>query len=360
MWINLSVKPQYAAGHSLGEYAALHIAGILNISNTIYLCGHRASLLEDTCTPETHGMVAVKGFSYDLARIITGTIAEIACINGPDDTVLSGPNADIDAVCQQLSTLGYRFTKLPIPFAFHSSQVEPGLDEIEAMAHKVHFQPPVLPFISILLGDVVTSGGIVRPQHIRHHCRETVNFFGAFQTAEQQGLIHMADICIEIGTHPLLTTMLKSIFGPSIRCCSSLRRGDECFKTLSESLGTLYLAGVALNWDEYHRDFPFSQKVIDIPRYSWNLGNYWRQYEHNWCLTKGDPPSETPPSNILAPGILSDSVQEIVERRLGGQQSSVVIQSDIRDPKLLPVAEHHRVNGLMLCPSVSSSSPLSP
>lgn len=227
------------------------------------------------------------------------------------------------------------------------------------MAHKVHFQPPVLPFISTLLGDVVTSGGIVGPQYIQRHCRETVNFFGAFKTAEQQGLIHMAGICIEMGTHPLLTRMLKSIFGPSIRCCSSLRRGEECFKTLSESLGTLYLAGVAVNGDEYHRGFPFSQKVIGIPRYSWNLGNYWRQYEHNWCLTKGDPPSETP-SNILTPGRLSDPVQEIVERKLGGQQSSVVIQSDIHGPKLLPVAEHHRVNGLMLCPSVSSSSPLLP
>lgn len=238
MWINLSIKPQYAAGHSLGEYAALHIAGILNISDTIYLYGHRASLLENACTPGTHGMIAVKGSSYNLAGIIDRTLAQITYINRPDDTVLSGPNTNINTIYRRLSRLEYRFTKLPIPFAFHSSQVEPGLDNIKAMAYKVHFQPPVLPFISTLLGDVVTSGGIVRPQYIRHHCRETVNFFGAFQTAEQQGLMHIADICIEISTHPLLTRMIKSNFGPSLHCCPSLRRGEECSRP-SQSLSEL-------------------------------------------------------------------------------------------------------------------------
>lgn len=67
---------------------------------------------------------------------------------------------------------------------------------------------------------------------------------------------------------------------------------------------------------------------------------------------KGDPPVETHPADIiqLTPGRLNDSVQEVVEQMLSEQQSSVVVQSDIPDPKLLPVAEHHHVNGLMLCP----------
>lgn len=154
----MGVKPECVLEYSLGEYATLNIDGVVSASDKIYLCGRRASLIESGCSPDTHGKVAVKVSEAYLTQVTSDmTEAEIACINGPEDTVLSGQNAAINAVCQRFASLGIRFTKLMAPFAFHSSQVETIPDELEDMAH----QAPALPIVSLLLSVVVKVGGFI-------------------------------------------------------------------------------------------------------------------------------------------------------------------------------------------------------
>ncbi|KAF5676169.1 polyketide synthase [Fusarium heterosporum] len=352
-WISLGVNPQYVIGHSLGEYAALQIAGIISISDTIYLCGHRARLLEQKCTAYTHGMIAVKASADTLRRLeISGLGAKIACLNGVEDTVLSGPIANIDLLCGKLQRAGYKHQKLDIPFAFHSSQVEPILDELQDLASHVEFREPKLTMISTLTGKIVTAD-TMGPQYITRHCRETVNFLGAIQAAETAGIINTAGICIEIGAHPILRPKVKSIIGQDLRCYASLRRGEDMFKTLADSVCGLYLAGQPINWDEYHRDFKASHKVLSLPRYSWQLSNYWMPYKHSWCLTKGDNPSRHGTLGIEArrPVRLSDSIHDVVEQALDDKKSSIVAESDLHDAALLTVVKNHKVNGLTMAPS---------
>ncbi|KAB8237687.1 type I polyketide synthase [Aspergillus alliaceus] len=355
-WMNLGIKPQYVIGHSLGEYAALQLSGILSVNDAIYLCGHRAALLERKCTANTHGMIAVKAAADDLRQQIpSDMLVEVACINGIQDTVLSGPNADIDALCGKLTQLGYKLHRLEIPFAFHSSQVDPILDELEELASHVEFRDQELPMVSTLLGAMVTSDDMIGPQYIRRHCRETVDLLGAVRMAEADGIMDRTGMCIEIGAHPILTRMVKSIIGQELRCCASLRRKENFFRTLADSLCTLHLAGLSVNWDEYHRDFASSRKVLSLPRYSWQLANYWMQYKYSWCLTKGDAPVEAPSAAAMPVQSrairLSDSVHDVVEQTLGDKRSSVTIQSDMHDPALLRIAQNHRVNGLTMAPS---------
>lgn len=147
--------------------------------------------------------------------------------------------------------------------------------------------------------------------------------------------------------------MVKSILGPDVRCCPSLRRGEGCFKTLPESLRILYLAGFPINWGDYHHDFPSCRKVVHLPAYSWDYGSYWIQYTGSWSLTKGASPTNSNPMQTTKPVRLSDSVHEIVEQNHSVHQSSVIAESDLHDPALFQAAENHRVNGLTLCPSVS-------
>jgi naphtho-gamma-pyrone polyketide synthase len=359
-WISLGVKPQYVIGHSLGEYAALQIAGILSVSDTIYLCGHRAKLLEETCTAYTHGMVAVKAKAESLKSLdLFGLEVEIACINGIEDTVLCGPIGDIDLLCEKLSQMGYKHQKLGVPFAFHSSQVEPILDELQELASHVEFHKSELTMVSTLLGKTITADTI-GPRYITRHCRETVNFLGAVQTAESEGIISATGICIEIGAHPILISKVKSIIGQDLRCCASLRRGEDVFKTITDSICALHLAGHSINWDEYHRDFKASHKVLCLPRYSWQLSNYWMPYKYSWCLTKGDKPTEHPRGSILTPRKvvrLSDSIHDVVDQVHDDKKSYIVTESDLHDPALLTVVENHRVNGLTMAPSVSPLAP---
>ncbi|KAM0545984.1 hypothetical protein ACHAPJ_011096 [Fusarium lateritium] len=352
LWANLGVKPQYVLGHSLGEYAALCVAGALSISDTIYLCGWRAALIESGCTADTHGMVAVKASKEHLAQaLMQNPSVEVACVNGPEDTVLSGPNAVVEAICLSLTNLGLKFTKLPVPFAFHSSQVDPILDELESTARHVNFKPNTLPIISTLLGTIINPGETIGPEYIRRHCREPVEFVDALQAAQQSNIIGSQSVCVEIGAHPILTRMAKGVLGSEIRSFASLRRNEEPLKTLAESLTALHLVGIAINWDSWHQDFPSSQRVFDVPSYSWDLEKYWIQYEGDWCLTKGSPAIVNPPVPTTKSTKLSDSVHEIVQQSMFDDHFKVFMQSDLRESGLLQVAQDHQVNGLILCPS---------
>ncbi|CVK91833.1 bikaverin cluster-polyketide synthase [Fusarium mangiferae] len=353
-WISLGIAPQYVIGHSLGEYAALQIAGVLSVNDAIFLCGHRAALLDKHCTAYTHGMVAVKAAADDLRQHISSDLnVEIACVNGAEDTVLSGPNADIETLCGKLTQAGYKLHKLEIPFAFHSSQVDPILDDLEDLASQVEFHEPKLPIVSPLLRTLLTSDTL-GPQYIRRHCRETVDFLGAIKMAESKGIMDRSGICIEIGAHPILTRMVKSIIGQDFRCLASLRRKEDHFKTLADSVCALHLAGFSVNWDEYHRDFASSRNVLQLPKYSWQLANYWMQYKYSWCLTKGDVPVENGPVGAVAQTRalrLSDSVHNVIEQVHGDKRSSITVESDMHDPSLLAIAQNHRVNGLTMAPS---------
>ncbi|KAI1126483.1 polyketide synthase [Nemania abortiva] len=355
-WISLGIKPSYVIGHSLGEYAALHISGVLNVIDTIYLCGRRATLLERLCTANTHGMIAVSRASADVLRQqIPSGLAEISCINGTQDIVLSGSNANIDVVCGKLTQMGHKFHKLDIPFAFHSSQVDVILNELEELASSVKFREPSIPMVSTLLAKVVGSDTI-NPRYIRRHCRDPVDFLGAIQAAQDNGLMDPSGMCIEIGAHPILTRMVKSIVGQDMQCCATLRRREDHLRTLADSLGSLHLAGLPVNWDEYHHDFSSSYKVLPLPKYSWQLENYWMQYKHSWCLTKGDDPAEAAPTPALMPVQrkpvrLTDSVHDVVEQTLSEERSFVTMESDMHDPALFAIAENHRVNGLTMAPS---------
>ncbi|KAF5637638.1 polyketide synthase [Fusarium tjaetaba] len=352
--ISLGITPQYVIGHSLGEYAALQIAGVLSVNDAIFLCGHRAALLDKKCTAYTHGMVAVKAAADDLRQHISSDLkVEIACVNGAEDTVLSGPNADIESLCGKLTQAGYKLHKLEIPFAFHSSQVDPILDDLEELASQVEFHEPKLPIVSPLLCTLLT-GDTLGPQYIRRHCRETVDFLSAIKMAEAQGIMDRSGMCIEIGAHPILTRMVKSIIGQEFRCLASLRRKEDHFKTLADSLCALHLAGFSVNWDEYHRDFASSRNVLQLPKYSWQLANYWMQYKYSWCLTKGDEPVETTAIGVPVQARalrLSDSVHNVIEQVHGDKRSSITGESDMHDPSLLAIAQNHRVNNLTMAPS---------
>ncbi|KAF4995260.1 hypothetical protein FGRMN_5225 [Fusarium graminum] len=308
-WISLGFEPQYVIGHSLGEYAALQIAGILSVSDVIYLCGHRARLLEQRCTAYTHGMIA-------------------------------------------LLQAGYKHQTLDVPFAFLSSQVEPILDELQELASRIKFRKSELTMVSTLLGEIVTADAM-NAQYITRHCRDIVNFLGAIQVAETAGIINTTSICIKIGAHPILTPKAKSIIGQGLRCFASLRREEDMFKTLANSVCGLHLTGQPNNWDEYHCDFEASHEILSLPRYSWQLSNYWMPYKYSWCLIKGDEPSRrrTPGMEAIKVVRLSDSIHRVVDQAHHDKTSSIVAESDLHDAALLTIVKNHKVNGLTMAPS---------
>lgn len=349
LWRSWGLQPVAVVGHSLGEYAALNVAGVLSDADTIMLTGTRATLLQQKCTQNTHAMLAV-GASMDdvLTNDLCGCEYEVACKNGPREVVFSGTNDNIDRMQQVLSATGLRLTRLRVPFAFHSSQVEPILSEFEKAAGSVEFHPPRVPVISPLLGEVVTEAGHFDAKYLSRHCRETVNFVGAMAKAKTS-VISTDTVWVEVGPHPVLSGLLRSNMG-SIAALPTLQRNKDTWKVLSASLSSLYEAGADLNWTEFHRDFKNFVSVCRLPPYGWDLKNYWIQYVNDWSLYKGDALFL---SGAGTQPLSTTSVQKVVEEKTEAGKATLIAESDLLRDDLDPMVRGHRVNGVALCtPSV--------
>lgn len=359
LWATWGITPSVVIGHSLGEYAALQAAGVLSVADTIYLVGKRAQLLEQKCTAGTHAMLAVRSPVAGLQDVIANSNGkiEIACINGVSDTVLSGTMGDIDVVAQKLADAGQKCTKLKLPFAFHSSQVDPILSEFEKLASSVKFHAPRVPVISPLLSDVVSVGGVFDAFYLSRHCRKTVDFVGGLSAGMSTATISDTSLWLEVGGHPLCASMIKSCL--SAPTLPTMRRDEDPWKIISTSMAGLYTAGKALNWDAFHKENEDMRVLNDLPFYAYDAKNYWLQYTGDWLLYKGDYPKAIAPAAVAAAPsapaktrkYISTAVQGIVSEQVKGNTISIVAESDFAHPKLFPVIAGHLVNGSGLCPS---------
>ncbi|TVY82590.1 Non-reducing polyketide synthase PKS12 [Lachnellula suecica] len=350
-WQSIDVVPSMVIGHSLGEYAALHVAGVLSASDTIYLVGMRAQLMQSDCKSNTHGMLAVRG-SKDkvLATVKHLPIGvEVACINAPEETVLSGLMESINAAENCLIPKGLKCTKLSTPYAFHSSQLDPIYESFQEVAKSAVFHPPKLPIISPLLNKVIQSGGVISPQYLARHMRETVNFLGGLQAGETLG---QDFIWVEIGPHPICSNMVKSTINSESQVVTtpSLVRNENSWKTISSSVSVLYEAGINVSWSEFHRGFETAHAVLPIPTYSFDSKVYWLQYKNDWTLTKGEI-SVPKPARSIEPPFSTTSVQRIIKEEVSGNHALVIGESDLCEPLLKTAVSGHVVSGAPLCPS---------
>ena len=349
LWISWNIVPTAVVGHSLGEYAALNIAGVLSDADTIYLVGRRAELLQRKCTRGTHAMLVVKGSIDEIAGALKDNVYEIACINSPVETVLAGHNDSISFFQELLNNAGNKSKVMQVPYAFHSSQVDPVLPEFKKVVGSVTFSQTRIPILSPLDGSVIDGKGSFSPEYLPRHSREPVNMFKALLTARSNQLITDQTMTLEIGPHPAVSGMVRSVLGPQIVTLASLQRGRPAFQTLSATLKSLYVAGADVRWSKYHQDLPIFHEVIPLPAYSWDLKEYWMQYVNDWSLRKGDPPLTT--ENPLT--IETTTIHNIVEETSDSQKIRIVVEADIARKDLSPLVQGHEVDGIPLCtPSV--------
>lgn len=342
LWRSWGMEPCAVVGHSLGEYAALNIAGVLSEADTIFLVGKRAQLLQEKVTQNTHAMLAVGASDTEILQLCEGLEYEISCKNAPSETVLSGTHEQVDEVIKRLSLTNLKKTKLQVPFAFHSLQMQPILQEFENAARIVKFHGPKVPILSPLLGRILTTDGTLGPAYLARHCREAVNFAKVLEKSKSDGRVNNA-VWIEIGAHPILTNLLNVNLGSQTTTVPTLQRNKDPWKTLSAGLETLYRSGVDIRWSEYHRDFSASLSVLRLPSYSWDLKEYWIQYVNDWSLYKGD-------AMFLqaSPGFSTTCVHEIIEEKKDGSKLSVIGQTDILRKDVDPFVRGHRVNNVPL------------
>ena len=335
-------------GHSLGEYAALYACGVLTASDTIFMAGRRAELMKQNCRAGTHAMLAVKAPCMTVQDVVCNTQAEITCINGPNDVVLSGPGDDIQSAARLLSNNGLKSIQLPVPFACHSAQLDPIVEPFENVARGVEFYQPRIPLLSPLMGKEITQGGIIDANYLGRHLRERVDFVAALESSTLISTARSVQF-VEIGPHPICSGMIKNILGNDT--IPSMRKGEDPWKVVAQSLAALWMRGVDIDWGEYNRDFASSSCMVTLPPYAFDEKNYWIEYKNDWALSKGDDIFQSPVAEKKQKGPSTSSIQQLIGESLREQPAKAEFESELTHPALYDAIIGHVINGIGLCPS---------
>ena len=227
--------------------------------------------MESQCTAGSHSMMAVKASRGDIESAAKDMPYDLACINGPKETVLSGTTEQMEALTIHLNQKGYWCVLLDVPFAFPSAQMDPILDAFEEMTRKgILFRAPTLPVISPLLGKVIFDGKSLNHEYMRRATRETVDFLSAMKSAQAISIVDKDTVWVEVGPHPVCAAFIKATIDPAPIVVGSFRRGEDNWSTIAQSLGQMYCAGVQVRWDEFQRPFEASLRLLNLPTYSWN------------------------------------------------------------------------------------------
>ena len=354
LWQSWGITPRAVIGHSLGEYAALCVAGVLSVNDMLFLVGKRAEKMEQNCVANSHAMLAVQSGPDLVQQVISSSklqTCEIACYNGPVSTVVSGASKDISSLKEKLSASGLKSTVLELPFAFHSLQMDSIVDDIRALARNIEFSRPAIPVASTLLGSVVREGGTFTADYLASQARRPVRFQEALEICKAEGLATEQTLWVEMGAHPLCLGMVRATLGLNpARSLPSLKRDEDPWLTLSKSIANAYDSGFEVSWTEYHRDFRGGLRLLELPTYAFDLKNYWLDYKGDWLLTKGDSPKATPQRQTTST-FSTTCLQHVESESFTDTKTTVTFSSQLGEPNLNRAVRGHLVNGIGLCPS---------
>jgi acyl transferase domain-containing protein len=270
LWQSWGVTPSAVLGHSVGEYVAACIAGVFSLEDGLKLIAERGRLMQSL--PQNGSMAAIFTSKARVQTAISsyGDQISISAINGPDSIVISGMKTAVDAICNQLKTEGIKSRSLEVSHAFHSSLMEPILDQYEQIAAQIHFHAPQIPLASNLSGEFFKDGEAPNASYWRKHTRQAVRFSTGIEMLHRQGI----RMFLEIGPSPSLIGMGQRIVeDEACLWLPSLREGRDDWSIILKSLGDLYAHGFNVDWKGFDRSYP--RQHVRLPTYPFQRQSYW-------------------------------------------------------------------------------------
>ncbi|HEY7509709.1 MAG TPA: SDR family NAD(P)-dependent oxidoreductase, partial [Vicinamibacteria bacterium] len=266
LWRSWGVEPSAVLGHSVGEYAAACVAGVLSLEDALGLIAARGRLMQSL--PAGGAMAAIFA-PEDAVRAALPAGAAVAAVNGPDNVVVSGPEGAVRAVREAFEARGVRTQALKAAHAFHSALMDPVLDALEQAASPLRFTPPRIPLVSNLTGRPLGDDP-VDARYWRRHAREAVRFDAGITALLELG----CRVFVEVGPAPTLLGIARRRVGDEgFSWLPSLREGRSDWSQLLESVGALYRRGLAVDWTGFDRDYP--RRKVALPTYPFERERYW-------------------------------------------------------------------------------------
>jgi acyl transferase domain-containing protein/acyl carrier protein/UDP-glucose 4-epimerase len=257
---SFGVRPDLLAGHSVGEFAAAHVAGVLGLKDACALVAARGRLVQ--ALPEGGAMIAVRATEDEVAPLL-GDGVGIAAVNGPASVVVSGPAGPARALAARFE----RSKELAVSHAFHSALMEPMLAEFREIAASVSYGTLRIPLVSTLTGAPAAPDELSTPEYWVRHAREAVRFADAVTALHDAGARHFA----EVGPGSALTAAAGECLPDGTAAVPLLRKDREETDALLTGLAALHVHGRAVDWTALlpHRD------GSDLPTYAFQRSRYW-------------------------------------------------------------------------------------
>ncbi|MEC3917833.1 SDR family NAD(P)-dependent oxidoreductase [Nocardia sp. CDC160] len=253
------VTPDFVAGHSIGELAAAHVAGVLDLADACTLVAARGRLMQQL--PAGGAMVALRASETEVVAALTDRVS-IAAINGPESVVIAGDEDAVESVVAHFADR--KTTRLRVSHAFHSPRMDAMLEAFREVAARLRYDAPRIPVVSTLTGAVVES---FDADYWVRHVRETVRFADAIQTLTESGVRAM----LELGPDGVLSAMAQETTRVPVH--PALRKDRDEHTALLTGLASLYVSGVPVRWSAL---YPATDpRRIDLPTYAFQRQRYW-------------------------------------------------------------------------------------
>jgi acyl transferase domain-containing protein len=270
LWLHWGIQPRAMIGHSIGEYVAACLAGVMTLEDALWLVAQRGHLMGST---PSGAMLSVACSEQDLAPLLGDRLA-LAAVNGPFACVVAGELEVVEQAAQRLAAAGVTTRRLHTSHAFHSSMMEPVLADFLVCVQTVPLQSPSVPYLSNVTGDWVSVQDVVDPHYWVTQLRHTVRFGDSLERLLGAG----NTLLLEVGPGTALSSLCRSRRPgmPVPTVISSARHPDDPqsdSQTIAGALGRLWVHGVSIDWTSYHAHE--TRRRVPLPTYPFQRRRHW-------------------------------------------------------------------------------------
>ena len=268
LWMHWNIKPFAMLGHSLGEYVAACLSGVFELDTALTLIAHRGRLV--WCLPQG-SMLAVAQPASEL-NLSTFSDISIASINEDGGVVVAGPTESIKRLADKLNTQHITCTTLQTSHAFHSSMLDPILEEFRQLVQQHKLCAPLIPFVSNVTGTWISASEAQSADYWVKHLRAPVQFAAGAATLLAEN--HL--VCLEVGPKSILSRLVKRRQNSQqlraiITSLDTDRMPED--KGVFDALAKIWSTGLPLSWDRFYEQDQLSR--VSLPTYPFERKRHW-------------------------------------------------------------------------------------
>ncbi len=333
LWRSWGVVPDAVVGHSIGELAALHVAGMLSLDDAVRIVHHRGRLMQRATG---NGRMVAAGISAAEAATLVediGADLSLAAVNAPRSVVLAGTESAVARAVGVLQSRGVDVRVLPVYYAFHSAQMAPFEAELVSAIGSVRAQPGAIAVYSTVTGARLAPRQ-VDAAYFGRNLVQSVRFADAMGAVIDAGM----DCIVELAPHAVLAGAIAECSGArgrEVLVLASMRRGRGDRESMRRACAGVYVTGRTPDWDAV---MPLREPPVDLPPYPWQRERYWlRAFDRH--------ATHAAPLAAGLPALLGEREGERAEA-----VASFVVRGG--DPSLAWLADHH-VGGQVILPGAA-------